>query len=134
MFRVCDEDRNHGIDFSEFLSLWRRLLHFQKIFYNLDSSGLGGLSFDRYYEGLQEMGFSLSRSFFEYYFWKHIPGNIIQQHSRSYTAPVMSFDSFVQSCLNLQRMTLIFKSLDSSMTGRISMPYNQFLEGISSLI
>lgn len=132
LFRACDIDNNRQVDYREFQSLWIKLLQFRSIFKMLDSSKCGLLAFDNYYEGLQELGFTLSRGFLEFYYWKHVPRPAGAQANAM--TPAMTFDHFVQSCVNLERMTQVFRGLDTGKKGTVSLPFEQFISGMSYLI
>lgn len=126
MVKMFDRDHDNAIDFQEFDYLWRYLAEWRKIFARFDTDRSDTISLEEYVTALQEFGYTLSPKFTQNLFRQYA-------HVSKTRESIMSFDMFVQSCINLKRMTEVFRVRDVQRTGMITLTFEDFLIAVMEL-
>lgn len=126
MIKMFDRNGDGAIDYEEFGNLWRYLRDWRKIFDKFDLDRSGSINFDEYCRALSAFGYSLSNQCIHnmYNTYSHID---------RYGDQTISFDMFVQSCINLKRITDSFKKYDTDRDGYVTLGFEQYLLEIVSL-
>lgn len=123
MMGMFGSRENDSINFAGFENLWRYLTEWRKIFTRFDVDQSDTISLDEFTTALLEFGYKLSPRFTK---------KMFDQYARldKTGQPVMSFDMFVQSCINIKRMTAIFSKRDTNRAGYISLGFEDFLDAL----
>lgn len=124
---MFDRDHDNSVDFKEFEFLWRYLGEWRKIFVRFDRDMSDTISLDEFTTALLEFGYTLSRGFTKKVFDQYA------HHSTKTGDPVMSFDMFVQACINIKRITDVFRKRDVQRTGIITLSFEEFLTAFMEL-
>lgn len=119
MIKMFDNNGNGTIDYEEFCGLWSFLAAWRTLFQRFDEDRSGFISYAEYSNALTAFGYSLSSEF-------------VTMMYRIYDRRKderMTFDLFVQSCIQLKRMTDVFKKYDNDRDGFITLGFEEFLTG-----
>lgn len=121
-------DRNHdnSIDFQEFDYLWKYLAEWRKIFARFDRDKNDTISLDEFNIALREFGYTLDPGFTRNFFQQYA-------HVNKNRESVLSFDMFVQACINLKRMTEVFRVRDVARAGTVTLSFEEFLTAVMEL-
>lgn len=126
MIKMFDRNGDGAINYEEFGNLWRYLRDWRKIFDKFDMDRSGSISFDEYCRALNAFGYSLSNQCIHNMYTTY-------SHVNRYGDRTISFDMFVQSCINLKRITDSFKRYDTDRDGYVTVGFEQFLLEVMSL-
>jgi len=130
MVRMFDRDGSGTIRFDEFVALWRYLAAWRELFDRFDEDRSGRISLHEFEKALVAFGYRLSKPFVTILY------STFESKGRKRPSPGpaprkagMSFDLFVQACINLKRMTDVFKRYDEDRDGYITVSFEEFLTG-----
>ena len=120
MIKMFDGKGRGTIGYEEFCGLWGFLAAWRTLFQRFDTDGSGFISYSEYANALVAFGYHLSDDF-------------VRMMYRMYDRrgnERMTFDLFVQSCIQLKRMTDVFKRYDDDRDGYITLSFEEFLTGM----
>lgn len=135
---MFDTDKNGTIGFDEFAGLWGYINHWKEIFRRYDKDNSNYIDRDELQTALSELGYNLP---------SHVL-NLIEQKYGVTTAPTpifsgrqpagipasgITFDRFVRACAAINQSTMVFRKLDTSGNGQISVDYNKFMTIVFSV-
>uniref|UniRef100_A0A6P8HE77 Programmed cell death protein 6-like n=1 Tax=Actinia tenebrosa TaxID=6105 RepID=A0A6P8HE77_ACTTE len=118
MISMFDRDQSGTINFQEFQQLWTYIQQWKGVFDRYDRDRSGQIESHELHTALVDMGFNLSVSFIQL-----VISRFDVQARRS-----LKFDNFIQCCVMLRLLTDAFKARDTSMSGSITVSYNDFME------
>lgn len=115
-----------GLNFEQFVELWKHLLMYKKLFLQADSDRLGDISFGEFHEIVKEIGYKLDVDLVLFVFQKFCPKdqNDIGR---------LKFDVFIELLVYLRKVTDVFKKYDDGMTGVATIPFADFLLEVTNL-
>ncbi|KAI9189724.1 hypothetical protein H9P43_001157 [Blastocladiella emersonii ATCC 22665] len=118
MISLHDFDQSGTIDLNEFLSLWRYVTDWHRLFAGFDQDGSGTIDCSELHQALIRFGFNLTPELIQL---------LVRKYDR-YGTNTMTFDSFIQCCVTLQGLTRSFRQFDTTGTGVIQISYHDFLK------
>ncbi|ORX60264.1 EF-hand [Hesseltinella vesiculosa] len=122
MVNMFDADNTGTIDFNEFAGLWRYIEDWKRCFQAFDADGSGSIDAKEMHNALRTFGYNLSDRFVSI---------LIQKFDKYGTGTGkgdVTFDNFVQACVNVKTLTDSFRAYDTDGDGWIQINYENFLE------
>ncbi|KAG0171881.1 Alpha-1 3/1 6-mannosyltransferase alg-2 [Apophysomyces sp. BC1034] len=113
MVNMFDTDNTGTIDFNEFAGLWKYIEDWKKCFQTFDADGSGSIDRGEMQNALRTFGYNLSDRFVD----------VLIKTFDKYGKGDVTFDNFVQACVNVKTLTDSFRTFDTDNDGWI-----QFLE------
>ncbi|EJS43651.1 YGR058W [Saccharomyces arboricola H-6] len=108
---------------AEFISLYRRVKSWRKIYVDNDINGSLTISVSEFHNSLQELGylipFEVSEKTFDQY---------AEFINRSGTGKELKFDKFVEALVWLMRLTKLFRKFDTNQEGIATIQYKDFID------
>ena len=108
-----------SIDFNQFQQLFQFLDQWKSVFDTFDVDHSHKIDKKELDSALLKMG---------YKFTKVTVKAIFLKYSRSSSSHKMTFESFVDACIHLHKMTVAFKSRDTSNSGHVSYSYDEIIQ------
>lgn len=109
----------------EFISLYKRVKNWRKIYVDNDINSSFTLSVSEFHNALQELGylvpFEVSEKLFDQY------AEFINQKANG---KELKFDKFVESIVWLMRLTKLFRKFDSNEGGIATIHYKDFIDNV----
>lgn len=124
MIRMFDNDNDGALYFTEFGQLWKYLHEWRNIFDKFDINSREQLSLTEFTAALAAFGYNLSEKCVAFMF------KFNSRKGRSGRAE-MSFDLFVQACINIKSITDLFKKYDTDRDGVMTIGFEQFMMEIT---
>ncbi|KAI8369451.1 uncharacterized protein BYT42DRAFT_584524 [Radiomyces spectabilis] len=118
MVNMFDTDNTGTIDFNEFAGLWKYIEDWKRCFQTFDADGSGSIDRNEMKNALRTFGYNLSDGFI----------TVLIQKFDKYGKGDVTFDNFVQACVNIKTLTDSFQRFDTDRDGWIQINYEQFLE------
>lgn len=124
MLRMFDRNHDGALYYEEFTQLWKYLRDWRNIFQRFDVDRSECITVDEFSTALQAFGYKLSPD---------CVTSLFRSGSRpsSRGPPEMSFDMFVQTCINIKSITEIFKAYDEDRDGVITIGFEDFLRRVN---
>jgi peflin len=143
MMNMFSKDHGGSIGYEEFVSLWAFLAAWRQLFERFDEDGSGRINKEEFGKALVAFGYHLTPSFVNLLFstfGKRVGGRGGRAGSLGTSAGIatwnargeetaMSFDLFVRACVQLKRMTDVFKGYDGDRDGYVTLSFEEFLSG-----
>lgn len=126
MIRMFDRTRRGMIQFEEFKRLWQYLHRWKNIFDKFDMDRSGTISQQEFATAITAFGYHLSPQVVQSMF-----GLYSRVDRNGMTS--MSFDLFVQACINLKHVTDVFKKYDTDRDGYVTFSFEMFALEVLSL-
>lgn len=120
-----------GLNFEQFVSLWKYLLAYKKLFVAADVNKSGDISFGEFQRILEQIGYKLNVDLVLHLFHK-----FSNKESTSFEGAQvgkLKFDAFIELLVYLRKLTDIFKQYDKDLSGVATINYLDFLLEISNL-
>ncbi|KAI7697713.1 Programmed cell death protein 6 [Sarcoptes scabiei] len=117
MIAMFDKDRTGSINFDEFANLWRYVTDWLNCFRSFDRDNSGNIDPKELRQALTTFGYRFSDNFLDI---------LMKRYDREGKGHV-TFDDFIQLCVQLQTLTNAFRQFDTDMDGWIKISYEQFL-------
>ncbi|KAI3405285.2 hypothetical protein KGF56_001916 [Candida oxycetoniae] len=117
---------NKSLNFEQFVSLWKYLSAYKKLFVQADANKSGDISFGEFQKILEQIGYKLDIDLVLHLFSKysiHEEGEVGR----------LKFDSFVELLVYLRKLTDIFKKYDKNLSGTATIEFSDFLFEISNM-
>ncbi|SMN18671.1 similar to Saccharomyces cerevisiae YGR058W PEF1 Penta-EF-hand protein required for polar bud growth and cell wall abscission [Maudiozyma saulgeensis] len=112
------------VNLNEFVSLYKRVKAWRKVYVDNDINGSFTLSLEEYQNSLKELGYMIPFEVGEKLFDQYAEFNI-KQNSNS---KELKFDKFVESLIWLLQLTKQFRKYDSKQEGVATIQYKDFIE------
>ncbi|CAK9439713.1 uncharacterized protein LODBEIA_P38130 [Lodderomyces beijingensis] len=117
---------NKSLNFEQFVSLWKYLSAYKKLFIQADSNKSGDISFGEFQKILEQIGYKLDIDLVLHLFSKYSVKDDGQVGR-------LKFDSFIELLVYLRKLTDIFKKYDKSLSGTATIGFSDFLFEISNM-
>ncbi|KAH7643221.1 Alpha-1 3/1 6-mannosyltransferase alg-2, variant 2 [Dermatophagoides farinae] len=117
MIAMFDKDKTGSINFEEFSHLWRYVTDWLNCFRSFDRDNSGNIDPSELRQALTTFGYRFTDSFLQI---------LMKRYDREGKGHV-TFDDFIQLCVQLQSLTNAFRQFDTDMDGWIKISYEQFL-------
>lgn len=115
MIAMFDKDKTGSINFDEFSFLWRYVTDWLNCFKSFDKDNSGNIDPQELRQALVTFGYRFTDSFLQI---------LMKRYDRE---GHVTFDDFIQLCVQLQSLTNAFRQYDTDMDGWIKVSYEQFL-------
>lgn len=117
---------NKSLNFDQFVSLWKYLSAYKKLFIQADTDSSGDVSFGEFQKILEQIGYKLDIDLVLHLFSKY---------SLKDTGEVsrLKFDSFIELLVYLRKLTDIFKKYDKDLSGTATIGFSDFLFEVSNM-
>ncbi|OBA17032.1 EF-hand, partial [Metschnikowia bicuspidata var. bicuspidata NRRL YB-4993] len=120
-----------GLNFDQFVSLWKYLTAYKKLFVVADVNKSGDISFGEFQRIIEQIGYKLNVDLVLHLFQKFA---VTDSHDDgSVAVGKLKFDAFIELLVYLRKLTDIFKQYDKQLTGVATIDYLDFLLEISNL-
>lgn len=123
MIGMFDRDRSGTINLHEFQQLWDYVTKWLNCFRSFDRDNSGNISRAELQQALTTFGYRLSDGFYTI---------LMKRYDRDQKGYI-TFDDFIQLCVQLQTLTDAFRRHDTQQTGQVNMSYEQFLGLVLSI-
>lgn len=120
-----------GLNFEQFLSLWKYLTAYRKLFVAADTNKSGDISFGEFQRILEQIGYKLNVDVVLHLFLKFV--NKDDFSFTTSTVGKLKFDAFIELLMYIRKLTDIFKQYDKDLSGVATINYLDFLMEISNL-
>ena len=120
-----------GLNFEQFVSLWKYLTAYKKLFVAADVNKSGDISFGEFQRIIEQIGYKLNVDLVLHLFQKF--ANKESHDDGSVAVGKLKFDAFIELLVYLRKLTDIFKQYDKQLTGVATIDYLDFLFEISNL-
>ncbi|SCU92907.1 LAME_0F01970g1_1 [Lachancea meyersii CBS 8951] len=111
------------VNLSEFVSLYKRVKKWRKIYVDNDINGSFTITASEFHNSLQELGylvpFDVSENLFDQY---------AEFIDPSKNGKELKFDRFVETLVWLMRLTKMFRKFDNNQEGVATVPYKDFID------
>lgn len=120
-----------GLNFEQFVSLWKYLTAYKKLFVAADTNKSGDISFGEFQRILEQIGYKLNVDVVLHLFLKFV--NKDNYHFTTSAVGKLKFDAFIELLVYIRKLTDIFKQYDKDLSGVATINYLDFLMEISNL-
>lgn len=121
MIGMFDQDRSGTVNFQEFCQLWRYVTDWLNCFRSFDRDNSGNIDRTELKQALTTFGYRLSDQFYAI---------LMKRYDRD---GHVTFDDFIQLCVQLQTLTSAFRQHDTDLDGWIQISYEQFLTMVMNI-
>lgn len=121
------------LNFDQFVSLWKYLSAYKKLFIAADTDKLGDISFGEFQKILEQIGYKLNIDLVLHLFQKFSAKAPSGFDSPAMAVGKLKFDSFIELLVTLRRFTDVFKKYDKDVTGIATIKFLDFLFEIVNL-
>ncbi|WLF79447.1 hypothetical protein PVL30_003201 [Lodderomyces elongisporus] len=126
------DSSNKSLNFDQFVSLWKYLSAYKKLFIQADADKSGDISFGEFQKILEQIGYKLDIDLVLHLFSKYTAksdgglggGGEIGR---------LKFDMFIELLIYLRKLTDIFKKYDKDLSGTATIGFSDFLFEISNM-
>lgn len=117
---------NKSLNFDQFVSLWKYLSAYKKLFIQADADKSGDVSFGEFQKILEQIGYKLDIDLVLHLFSKY-------SLKDSGEIGRLKFDSFIELLVYLRKLTDIFKKYDKDLSGTATIGFSDFLFEVSNM-
>lgn len=121
-----------SLTFEQFVSLWKYLSAYKKLFIAADSNKSGDISFGEFQKVLEQIGYKLNIDLVLHLFQKFSYKTRDESFDDS-SVGKLKFDSFIELLVYLRKLTDIFKKYDKELSGVATINFLDFLFEVSNL-
>lgn len=120
-----------SLNFDQFVSLWKYLSAYKKLFIQADSNKSGDISFGEFQKILLEIGYKLEIDVVLHLFlrFSYKEGN----YDSGTGVGKLKFDAFIELLVYLKKLTDVFKRYDKNLSGEATISFSNFLFEVSNL-
>lgn len=122
-----------SLNFEQFVSLWKYLSAYKKLFLAADSNKSGDISFGEFQNILEQIGYKLNIDLVLHLFQKFSHKNPDDAVDSIGAVGKLKFDSFIELLVYLRKLTDIFKKYDKDLSGVATINFLDFLLEISNI-
>lgn len=119
------------LNFDQFVSLWKYLSAYKKLFIQADTNNSGDISFGEFQKILEQIGYKLNIDLVLHLFQKFSYKDY--NNSDSTAVGKLKFDKFIELLVYLRKLTDIFKKYDKDLSGVATINFLDFLFEVSNL-
>ncbi|ODV82230.1 EF-hand [Suhomyces tanzawaensis NRRL Y-17324] len=120
-----------SLNFDQFVSLWKYLSAYKKLFVQADTNKSGDISFGEFQKILEQIGYKLNidlvLNLFQKFCYKDYAGH------ESGSVGKLKFDAFIELLVYLRKLTDVFKKYDKDLSGVATISFADFLFEVSNL-
>lgn len=120
-----------SLNFEQFISLWKYLTAYKKLFVAADANKSGDISFGEFQRIIEQIGYKLNVDLVLHLFQKF--ANKSSSLADSSLVGKLKFDAFIELLVYLRKLTDIFKKYDKDLSGVATIEYLDFLLELSNL-
>lgn len=131
MIKLFTNESSSSLNFEQFVSLWKYLTAYKKLFVAADTNKLGDISFGEFQRIIEQIGYKLNVDLVLHLFQKFANKDYVAQET--VVISKLKFDSFIELLVYLRKLTDIFKQYDKNLSGVATIDYLDFLFEISNL-
>lgn len=124
MISLFDKDNSNTIDIEEFQHLFNYINQWLDVFRSFDRDYSGTIDELEFAEALGKMGYRFSQNFTKLLFNKY------KEECENAAMNALNVDGFIEACIELQRVTLLFKNKDVTKSGFATFYFEEFLESL----
>lgn len=125
LFSTSDSS-SKSLNFEQFVSLWKYLSSYKKLFIQADANKSGDVSFGEFQKILEQIGYKLDIDLVLHLFQKY------SMHDNGGVGK-LKFDNFIELLVYLRRLTDIFRKYDKDLSGTATISFSSFLFEVSNL-
>lgn len=130
LFSTPNSSNLKGLNFEQFVSLWKYLTAYKKLFVAADLNNSGDISFGEFQRILEQIGYKLNVDLVLHLFQKFSNKEVGIEGT---SVGKLKFDAFIELLVYLRKLTDIFKQYDKDLSGVATINYLDFLLEISNL-
>ena len=131
MIKLFTNESSSSLNYEQFVSLWKYLTAYKKLFVAADVNKLGDISFGEFQRIIEQIGYKLNVDLVLHLFQKFANKDYVAQEPVIISK--LKFDSFIELLVYLRKLTDIFKQYDNDKSGVATINYLDFLYEISNL-
>lgn len=131
MVNLFTSNHSSSLTFDQFISLWKHLTAYKKLFVAADVNKSGDISFGELQQIIEQIGYKLNVDLVLHLFQK-----FANKENTPYDTQIvgkLNFDAFIELLVYLRKLTDIFKKYDKDQSGVATVEYLDFLFEVSSL-
>lgn len=115
-----------SLNFEQFVSLWKYLSAYKKLFIQADTNKSGDISFGEFQKILEQIGYKLDID---------LVLNLFQKYALLESGGVgkLRFDNFIELLVYLRKLTDVFKKYDKDLSGTATISFSDFLFEVTNL-
>ena len=118
-----------SMNFEQFISLWKYLSAYKKLFISADTNKTGTITFGEFQCIIDQIGYKLNIDLVLYLFQKFSD----KSDGSDGSVGRLKFDNFIELLISLRRLTDIFKKYDKDLAGVATINFLDFLYELLSL-
>ncbi|KAI8822129.1 uncharacterized protein EV422DRAFT_525743 [Fimicolochytrium jonesii] len=118
MMTLFDRDGSGSISFQEFVSLWKYIEDWKRIFKQFDRDNSGTINRAELRQALSAFGFNVS---------DRVVDVVVKKFAKKGAVDI-TFDSFICGCVTVKNLSEAFQSYDQDRDGWVNMSHDMFLE------
>lgn len=122
-----------SLNFEQFVSLWKYLSAYKKLFVAADSNKSGDISFGEFQKILEQIGYKLNIDLVLHLFLKFSAKGRDDGFEDGLNIGKLKFDAFIELLVYLRKLTDIFKKYDKELSGVATINFLDFLFEVSNL-
>ncbi|RCK54964.1 Peflin [Candida viswanathii] len=125
LFSTSDSS-SKSLSFEQFVSLWKYLSAYKKLFIQADTNKSGDISFGEFQKILEQIGYKLDIDLVLHLFQRYA------MHENGGVGK-LKFDNFIELLVYLRKLTDVFKKYDKDLSGTATISFSNFLFEVSNL-
>ncbi|CUM63611.1 uncharacterized protein PRCAT00001192001 [Priceomyces carsonii] len=121
------------INFDQFVSLWKYLSAYKKLFIQADTNKSGDISFGEFQKILEQIGYKLNVDLVLHLFLRFSYKDADSGFDNGINVGKLKFDAFIELLVYLRKLTDVFKKYDKDLSGVATINFLDFLFEVSNL-
>lgn len=122
-----------SLTFDQFVSLWKYLSAYKKLFLAADSNKSGDISFGELQKVIEQIGYNLNIDLVLHLFQKFSQKGMDTVPANGISVGKLKFDAFIELLVYLRKLTDVFKKYDKDLSGVATIGFLDFLFEVSNL-
>lgn len=122
-----------SLSFDQFVSLWKYLSAYKKLFIAADSNKSGDISFGELQKIIEQIGYNLNIDLVLHLFQKFSQKDRENRTVNGISVGKLKFDAFIELLVYLRKLTDVFKKYDKDLSGVATIGFLDFLFEVSNL-
>lgn len=131
LFSNAHNGSSKHLNFDQFVSLWKYLSAYKKLFIQADTNNSGDISFGEFQKILEQIGYKLNIDLVLHLFQRFS----YKDYETNDSAAIgkLKFDRFIELLVYLRKLTDVFKKYDKDLSGVATINFLDFLFEVSNL-